>query len=270
MRNRVIVTFVTTLAIGLAAYMLYPVGMPDETAEIITRPSGDQGGTSKGPPARQPSTPAEDIPPPPSPKPGTSVVPPPEVRRTLTGMTEEQVARIESHLPAGARVYLSPVGRDQARPAVIDTDLEGGGTAETVVVYSTRPPTAGEPSPALFLGVLTQEGQGMRIKSTTALNGGVLFNVTSGGVDLPVVARDMTGDGRAEIIVSCGGGASVGGKLMIFRRRGESLEDLAGDIYGHHFTLQQGPQGSAVVKALDKSEDKERSYKWDGRKFNTA
>ena len=85
---------------------------------------------------------------------------------------------------------------------------------------------------------------------------------------IPFAVRDVTGDGRPEIIVSSGVGASLGGALQIYSFDGSSLHQIA-LAHGHVLHLELGRPGKpAEVLVQSRYESKPRRYRWNGQKFD--
>lgn len=213
----------------------------------------------------------QPAPPPPPPPLGLGSQPtsqhPSEPRRTLVGMTKDELTEFERFLPDGARVYLYPVGKDQRAAALISRDLDGDGSDETVVVYNERKPTREEGSLPLILSIMKREGNKLVIRSTVRLVGGVFFSPRIEGVGASLSACDLIGDGHPEIVVVSGGGASVGGALQAFSFDGSTLRELA-RIGGHFFRVQAKRAGKpGLITARWNREEGARTYEWNGKEF---
>src|SRR2546423_478132 len=208
-RTTIIGTIVIAGLLAVTVYALYrhPAQM---SAREASRPALKAGtplpatsATQQGQASRPPSPPNTGIP---------LTTPRPEPARTLTAAASEQLRAAEQALPPGARVATYPAGETQLKAALVVADLDGDGKAEVVVVHSDRPATDKEPLPQLALSVLTREGDLMKVHSATSLaDGGVLFNIDFDGTANPIAVQDVTGDGRPEILVASGMGASLGG-----------------------------------------------------------
>ena len=125
-------------------------------------------------------------------------------------MTREGLTQIEQYLPKGAQIYTYPVGQNGLAAALVSADIDGDGRDETVVVYNERKPSAEEGSLPLITTVLARRDDRLIVRSSVRLLGDVFFNPQIEGVDGPFVARDVTGDGRPEIVVVSGGGGQCG------------------------------------------------------------
>ena len=62
----------------------------------------------------------------------------------------------------------------------------------------------------MIMTVLARRDDRLIVRSSVRLLGVVFFNPQIEGVDGPFVARDVTGDGRPEIVVVSGGGGQCG------------------------------------------------------------
>lgn len=207
-------------------------------------------------------------PPPPSPSGGDTVVQSAaEPKRTLIGVTSGDLKRIERYLPIGARIYTYPVDESSLASALISADLDGDGKAETIAVYNDRKPTAEEGSLPLTLTVLVREKNDLAVRSSVRLSGDVFFSPYIRGLGPPLAVRDITGDGRQEIVVVSGGGASLGGDLQVFSFDGSSLRELA-RVGGHFFQLRSAENGKpSIITARSRYETVRRTYKWTGKSF---
>jgi hypothetical protein len=150
--------------------------------------------------------------------------------------------------------------------ALAEADLDGDGTVETVVVYKQSAPDQQGATQSLVLGVLIRQGEGFSLRTSVPLGGGVLFNIKVDGADLPVAVRDVTGDGRPEIIVASGVGASLGGELQVFKVEGTAL-NRALNAGGNIFQVHKRPGQPSVVTAQSRYSPEAVSYRWDGQRF---
>lgn len=227
-RRAFFLSFVLTWLVGVAAYVIYhyragalretDVPRPGET--VLRAPTTSEQGSSARPP-------------PPPPVAGVPLPPPaPEPQRTLTGTTGEQLSLIEQYLPDGAQVATYSAGENHSKAALVTAELDGDGSPETVVVHRGRRASRADVTPQLFLSVLSREGEALKVRSSARLvEGGVLFDIHLNGLNTPLAVQDMTGDGRPEIIVALGVGASLGGSLQVYSVEGLSLRHL-GDVGG--------------------------------------
>jgi hypothetical protein len=185
-------------------------------------------------------------------------------------MTTGDLKDFERYLPEGAQVYTFPVGETNLAAAVISADLDGDGRDETVLVYNERKPTPQEGSLPLTLSVLGGEGSTFKVRASTHLLGGVLFDVSINGVRRHLAVCDVTGDGRPEIILVPATGASIGGWLQVYSFKGSSLHELA-RISGHFFQVRSGGHGKpSIITARSRYETAGRSYQWTGKSFEEA
>ena len=190
----------------------------------------------------------------------------PEPARTLVGATPEQLKQIEAALPRDSRIYLSTIEQNKLAPAFVESDLDGDGSPELVVVHTTKPATSQEPTPSLSLSVLTRKAGTLVVTTSTQLAGGVLFNLQMNSSQVPLAVSDVTKEGRREIIVASGVGASLGGQLHVFRLQGNSLLNMS-TIDGNVFSLQTLADRSVTITAESRNENKPRSYRWNGHSF---
>lgn len=182
-------------------------------------------------------------------------------------MTRDDLKKVERFLPDGARIYLYPVGKNQLAAALISTDLDGDGRDETVVVYNERKPTREEGSLPLLLSIMSRSGNRLVMRSTIRLMGDVFFSPRIEGISTPLDACDLIGDGRPEIVVVSGGGASVGGALQAFSFDGLNLRELA-RIGGHFFRVRHKGVGKpSLITARWNREEGTRRYEWNGEGF---
>ena len=159
-----------------------------QATPIITAPSPNQPQLS--------STPL------PPPRPGGEAInnPNPEPQRALVGASAEQLTRIEQSLPERSQVATYAVSNTEQRAAYATSDLEGKGTVDTVVVYKELG------SESLFLAVLAPKENNLTLRSSVRLNGGIIYGSILDKQAVPFAIRDVTGDGRPEIIVTSGVG----------------------------------------------------------------
>lgn len=264
-RRLVVAAFVLAWLLGVAAYLLYryPTSLlrepsagsvPARGAVLQAPPSAGPDGAVPPPPPRPADAPAE-----------TSAQ---ERPRELVGATAEQLRTVEERLPAGARVATYPSGDAEARAALASADLDGDGVRETVVVHTEGPASDSDPTPQLFLSVLAPEGGGPGPSSSARLaEGGVLFNIDLRGAASPLAVKDVTGDGRPEILVASGLGASLGGALQVFSFEGASLRQV-GSVGGHFFRVENCVRGRPCeLRAGARDGGRASVFKWNGRRF---
>lgn len=276
MKKRVAtISFVIALAAGVAASTFYyhSVTTLKRTNAVDTLQIKKGVETiSQKPYAQQQEV--DSIPPPPPRPPGAPTpYSPPEPPRTLVGATREQLRQLEQYLPAGAQVATYFVGKTQLRAAFTEIDLNSDGVRETVVVHTERPSTEESPASQLFLSVLTPEGSGLKVCSSTRLvEGGVLFDFDVDGVISHLAVKDITGDSRPEIIVAPAIGANLGGAIQVFSIDERlSLQQLA-IVGGHYFRVRSGRGESkpSVIMARSENEDKWTTYRWNGESFSKS
>lgn len=262
-QKAVILSFTLAAVVGVSAYAFYSF-----SKEALKRsPDVSQVPPPPGPVLQAPSPSGQGDLPAPPPARGEKPIPPmPEPMRTLVGTTQERLRQVEQSLPAGSQVYLGPVGDDKSMAALTKADLDGDGTVETVVVYKQPAPNQQGGTQTLMLSVLAPKDDGFLARASIPLEGGVLFNIRVDGTDLPLSVRDMTGDGRPEIIVASGIGASLGGELQVFEVEGSSLK-RALNIGGNIFQVHKRPGRTSVVTAQSRYSPEAVSYGWDGQRF---
>jgi hypothetical protein len=176
-------------------------------------------------------------------------------------MTTQQLTEIERYLPAGSKVATYVINESEQRAAVAIDD------GKTVVVYRT-PVTEGDAGgQSLFLGVLTRNGNNLTLRSSTRLYGGMIYTSLYDKQVVPFAILDVTGDGRNEIVVTSGVGASLGGALQVYSFDGTSLHQIA-FAEGHTLHLKNtGPGRPSEITAQSRYEDKPRVYRWNGQIF---
>lgn len=213
------------------------------------------------------------VPPVPPPPPPPSPADPPFVghrhdpARALIGTTEETIKQVEEYLPASAQIYTYPIDEGHLAAALISADLDGDGTAEAVVVYTERRPTAQEGSLPLTLSVLTRSGNRLNARASTHLDGEIFFSPRIEGIGPPLSVLDVTGDKRPEIIVVSGAGASLGGALQVFSLDSTTLREIA-NIGGHLFKVRSRGIGKpSTITARSNGEKEIRAFEWDGQVF---
>lgn len=275
MRKRiVIVSFVSTLVIGVAASAFYfysLTGIREGVELSRENPSDDsliEPVEETLDVSNRQSHESLSVPPPPPPIAEASTPPYiPEPPRTLLGTTSERLRSVERYLPEGARVALYPVNNRYLRAAIAEADLIGDSNVEAVIVHTTQPASAGDPTPQLTLSVLAHEGERLRILSSTRLTeGGVLFNIDAGASGAPLIIEDVTGDARPEVIVASGIGASLGGAIQVFLVDGLSLRGIA-NVSGNYFELRGESGSRRIITARGREEDNTRTYRWNGQGF---
>lgn len=275
MRKRiVIVSFISTLAIGIAASAFYFYSLTGIKENVESRRESSSNDVMIEPVEetleelsnRRPQE-SRSVPPPPPPT--TEASAPPHVSespRTLLGATSEQLRGIERYLPGGARIATYPVNDRHLRAAIVEADLNGDGNVESIVVHTIQPPSSSDPTPQLALSILAREGERLRMLSSTRLaEGGVLFNISVGGNDTPLIIEDVTGDERPEVIVASGIGASLGGAIQVFSLDGLSPRGIA-NVSGNYFGLRAGSGGTRIITVRGREENT-RTYRWSGQGF---
>lgn len=277
-RRMIILALALALIFGTAVYLWYShpatglsiaSTLTPQTYDTKSQLEDSAKTTSEVKPTQR-QTPVPPPPPPPFPgnEPTTLVAEPSsEPSRTLIGVTSEYLSQIEQYLPEGSRIYTYPEGNLYRRAALVDSDLDGNNVAETIIIHTEKQPTAKEPTPTLVLSILSRAGDALSVSQSVPLIGGVLFNVNVDGLISPLAVRDVTGDGRPEILVASGVGASLGGYLQIFTIGGLTIRQLA-RIGGHFFNVRSGNQNrSTMINARWKEEETTKNYKWNGQEF---
>jgi hypothetical protein len=261
------VSFAFAFLVGVSAYIFYSFSRqalrPSPQASDIAVPETTLQASATQQPRDLPSIP---VPPPATDNAAQSAA---EPARTLVGSTPEHIKQIEESLPRDSRIYLSPIDRNKLAPAMVETDLDGDGSPELVVVHTTKPSTSQEPTPPLSISVLSRKADTFVLTTSTELIGGVIFNVQMNGSPVPLVVSDLTREGYREIVVASGVGASLGGELHVFRFQGNSLLNIS-NIGGNVFGLRTSADRSVIITAESRYENKPRSYKWNGHEFVMA
>jgi len=205
----------------------------------------------------------------PPPKPFGEPVNPPiqDPQRALVGTTVEQLELVERRLPAGARIATYPISEIEQRAALASSDLTSDGNTETVVIYNSPGPKPAGGAQPLFLGVLISNGNNLVLRATTTLYGGLIYISLYDKQTIPFAVRDVTGDGRPEIIVTSGVGASLGGALQVYAFDGSSLHQIANAV-GHILHVNyKGPAKPSEITAVSRYEASPRIYRWNGHEF---
>lgn len=260
------ISFTLALSLGVVGYVAFRYStiatkesssVPPQSSEQPLKAMSSaetQGVSSKPPPPPRPS--------------GQPINPPsPEPKRALVGTTAQQLEQVERQLPAGSRIATYVISETAQRAALSSSDLIGDGNRETIVVYNspgTEPIGGGQP---LFLAVLSLRENKLALGSTALLHGGRIYTIFSDEQAVPFAVRDVTGDGRPEIIVTSGVGASLGGWLQVYAFDGSSLHQIA-NVNGHTLRLNsKGPGKPSEITAQSRYEDKPRTYRWNGHDF---
>jgi hypothetical protein len=154
----------------------------------------------------------------------------------------------------------------EERAAMASADLNGDDRKVVVVFKMTSPKNEADDKP-LFLGVLVPEGDNPSLRSSVRLSGVLIYVSLYDKRAVPFAIRDVTGDGRPEIIVTSGEGASLGGALQIYSFDGSSLHQIA-NVGGHILDLNNnGPGKPSEISAQSRYEATPRTYRWDGHEF---
>ncbi|HEX3144477.1 MAG TPA: hypothetical protein VHQ64_10945 [Pyrinomonadaceae bacterium] len=191
----------------------------------------------------------------------------PEPQRALVGSSTEQLNRIEQYLPPASRIAKYPINESQQMAAQATADLAGNRGLQTIVVYEAPASQNENVDGSLVLSVLTATANGFEITSSSPLKGGLIYVNLSDDQAVPFAVRDVTGDGRPEIIVTSGVGASLGGAMQIYSFDGASLRQIA-FIAGHTLRMANHANGRAAeILAQSRYESKPRHYVWNGRVF---
>ena len=263
MKKAIIVLFALVLVVGAGTYAFYSFSRQ-------ARHSGSQDSQISAPETllRAPSGPERSdssstpLPPPALGKRMEPEVEPPPI---LVGFARERLSQIEELLPTDSRVYLSPIEGNKSVAALLEADLDGDGNPEVIAAHSAKP-NQQEPTPPLFLSVLSQRQGTLVVKTSVPLTGGVLFNIQINGSAVPVAVTDLTGDDHPEIVVASGIGASLGGELQVFRFQDDSLVSLT-RIGGNIFHLKSRAGGKGIITTQSRYQNKPISYRWDGQQF---
>ena len=259
-RSRSGVFLTIALSAGLIGYVIfrYSIAAPKAPSSEITPTSETAIGVLPTP------GPEQSIPrPPPPPRPvGEKAQPSPlDRQRTLTGVTPQQLTEIERYLPAGSKVATYALSEGEQRAALATDD------GNIVVVYRTPVADRDASGQSLFLGVLRRDGNNLTLRSSTPLYGGMIYTSLYDKQVLPFAILDVTGDGRNEIVVTTGVGASLGGALQVYSFDGTSLHQIA-FAQGHTLHLKStGPGRPSEITAQSRYEDKPRVYRWNGQSF---
>lgn len=169
-------------------------------------------------------------------------------------------------MPAGSRVATYAVSESEQR-AALATDGLNSDDRKTVVVFKTLAAEQDAGSQPLFLAVLTHEGKSLTLRSSARLYGGLIYTSLYDKQAVPFAILDVTGDGRPEIVVTSGVGASLGGALQVYSFDGSSLHQIA-LAEGHTLHLNnRGPGKPSEITAQSRYEDKPRVYRWNGQTF---
>ncbi len=259
-KRAIVISFTLSLVLGVTVYAVYRFSVVIlEKPPLLPEPSSLT--TLRAPPSKQQAIGGFEAPPPPV---GPTYEPSPERRRTLIGATNEQLKQIEQYLPEGAQVATYAVSETEERAAFASADLMADGRPETVIVYEAPGPAPDGGGQPLFLSVLALEGNGLILKSSARLYGGLIYISIYDRYAVPFAIRDVTGDGRSEIIVTSGVGASLGGAIQVYSFDGSSLHQLA-FADGHVLRLHD-----KEITAQSRYEDKPRVYRWNGLEFEQA
>jgi len=260
------ISFTLALSLGVVGYVAFRYStitiqeassVPPQASEIPLKAiaSAETQGVSSKPPA------------PPKPFGEPINQPSPEAERALVGATTEQLEEVERKLPAGSRIVTYAISETAQRAAFASSDLIGDGNTETIVVYKAPGPEPVGGGQPLFLGVLSSRGNKLTLDATAPLYGGLIYTNFYDKQAVPFAIRDVTGDGRPEIIVTSGVGASLGGWLQVYAFDGSSLHQVA-NVNGHTLRLNsKGPGKPSEITAQSRYEDKPRTYRWNGHDF---
>lgn len=261
-KKAIIISFTLAFIAGVGAFLFYSV------FRNATQPTPRDSEFNAQQPVlqapQQGEASATPLPPPPTSTNNIAVTQEPP--RKLVGTTQERLKQIEQSLPTGSQIYLSPIGDDKSVAALVDNDLYRDGVTETIVVHTSKTATAQEPTPRLLLSVLGPGKGALSIRASVQLQGGVLSNMQLNGSEVPLAVVDITGDGRPEIIVASGVGASLGAMLHVFKVEGTSLFNLS-EIEGNVFRIQTRTSKPSVITVQSRYENNPKTYQWDGTRF---
>jgi hypothetical protein len=261
---QIITTFVAVTVVGVGLYVFFhgSASMPasPETLRV------EKATPSLAAPFPRQEKDSSTPPPPPRPAGEPQPKPSPEPQRAFIGTTTQEVRHIEQYLPVDSRIATYAVSETEQKAALVTTDL-GDKVRKVVVVYNTQSSQKEPEARPLFLGILVPEGDNMILRSSTRLYGGSIYASLFDQRAVPFAIRDVTGDGRPEIIVSSGVGASLGGALQIFSFDGSSLRKI-GNADGHVLDLiTKGPGQPSEITAQSRYETKPKIYRWNGQQF---
>jgi hypothetical protein len=181
---------------------------------------------------------------------------------------DKRIKEARKALPEGSRVYIYEPGN---RPVLIDADLDNNGVKDVVVIHTSRPPTDGDPFPALTLSVLVRENDALNQRSSTGLKTGILSVMMFDGDVTKLALCDVTGDERLEILVLTSEIGEHGLTLRCFNFDGQSLNEIAA-VNGQIFRIRSGERdrpASITNITVDGREMKayETRYRWNGERF---
>ena len=181
---------------------------------------------------------------------------------------DKRIKEARKALPEGSRVYIYEPGN---RPALIDADLYNNGGKDVVVIHTSRPPTDGDPFPALTLSVLVRENDALNQRVSIRLKTGILSVMMFDGDVTKLALCDVTGDERLEILVLTSEIGEQGLTLRCFNFDGQSLNEIAA-VSGQIFRIRSGERDRPAVITnitVDVSEMKayETRYRWNGERF---
>ena len=216
-------------------------------------------------PGRQEAASSTPLPPP---RPGGEPArdPSPEPQRALIGTTTQQLKQVEHYLPANSRIATYAVSETEQRAALATTGSDSNGRT-IAVVYNTPSSENDSGIQPLFLGVLAPKGDGLSLRASARLYGSMIYVSLNDRQAVPFAIRDVTADGRPEIIVTSGVGASLGGALEVYSFDGSSLHQIA-NVGGHILDLNnKGPGKPSEISAQSRYEAKPRTYRWNGHEF---
>lgn len=210
-------------------------------------------------------------PPPPPPPPTERVTPPPEEPpRALVGVTDEDLLRVQQLLPNGQEIAKYPIDNSHEKAALSYTDLDRDGKPEVIFVHTLGEPATTKNIPLLTLDVVTNNGENPTKRISVQLAGMYVYNDIYDNNAAPFAIRDITGDGRPEIIVTSAIGASIGATLQAFSFNGESLIEIA-RIQGNDIDIiDRGVGKAAVIRSRWKDERTVETFVWSGKEFQAA
>ena len=96
--------------------------------------------------------------------------------RALSGMTIDELRRIQQYLPNGSQVALYAVDEKNNLAAIGKADLENNGVLETIVIYRPAQPINDASSSPLNLAVLVPEQDRLVVRASTTLYGSYIQN----------------------------------------------------------------------------------------------
>src|ERR1051325_5955326 len=123
----------------------------------------------------QEKAPTTPPPPPPPPPTGTIASPIPEPKRTLVGVTNEELSRAQQLLTSGERIATYAIDNSHERAAVRYADLDDDGTPDVIFVHTSGDAATTEHIPFLKLDVVTHNGDSPTKRFSIQLAGSYVY-----------------------------------------------------------------------------------------------